>query len=543
LSPARIDGPAPDSHPTIGTAYVRAIDEFALSWHTVGDLLDRAAQSFPEGRALAWLTPDGLAAMTWREVHRHASVISAELAILNPNRGRVVLAADNSVEWVLAFYGCALAGMAIVPMSPWSSADEVHHICTRARVAVVLAAPHIGDDPVLTRLRRCTASITNTPMIRSISDWPPTLAGSPPNGLSDPDDEFLVQYTSGTTGLPKAASLSHRAVVGIATTYADAVGAQPGDTWLNPLPLHHVGGSVAGLLSCLSIPGTYVVLNRFTPEGLVQAVREARPTSVGTVPTMLIDLLSHPGVTDADFASVRTVIGGATDVDPGLIDVIEKRLGIRFLVAYGQSEAPCLAVSRESDDVEVRTRSLGRPLPGRDYYIADGSGAVAEVGTEGELCVRGPLTMTGYLRIDGSVDPDVDAAGWRRTGDLCVLGPNGVLIFRGRLRDVIIRGGANIYPAEIEHVLSRHEAVNEVAVFGVPDDRLGERVVAAVIAHRGAELSTSELAEKLEEFVLSRLSSQKRPAEWLVVGDFPRTSTGKIRKNVLRERYAAGTMV
>ncbi|MGV0791492.1 class I adenylate-forming enzyme family protein [Mycolicibacterium sp. XJ1819] len=184
------------------------------------------------------------------------------------------------------------------------------------------------------------------------------------------------------------------------------------------------------------------------------------------------------------------------------------------------------------------TRTLGRCLAGRDYVIRDRDGAVVPVGEVGELCVRGPLTMTGYLQPGGGIDEAVDTEGWRATGDLCAMDGNGVLTFRGRIREMIIRGGLNIYPAEVEQALSSLESVSESAVFGVSDARLGERVVAAVIPATDADIDITDLAA----VAAARLSPYKRPVEWIVASTLPRTSTGKVRKHLLREWYEAGTL-
>jgi fatty-acyl-CoA synthase len=320
--------------------------------------------------------------------------------------------------------------------------------------------------------------------------------------------------------------LSHRAALSSARVWADAIGLQAGETWLNPLPVHHIGGSVTGVLSTLSVAGTYVVVERFTTETALRVLRESRPRVVGLVPTMIIDLLAVPGVSPADFSSVRTVAGGASAVDPGLIEEMERRLGITFLVGYGQSEAPAMAASSSSDPMALRTRTLGHCLPGRDYYyICDRADRVVRTGVVGELCVRGPLIMSGYLQADGSVYHAVDDAGWLHTGDLCSMDDQGILTFRGRVREVVIHDGENIYPAEVEHVLMTHPSVAEAAVFGAPDDRLGERVIAAVLPRAGTRID----AEELDAFAHTQLSRPKRPAEWIPVATLPRTSTGKVR--------------
>ncbi|TAM65173.1 class I adenylate-forming enzyme family protein [Mycobacterium sp.] len=519
-----------------GRAYVAGVDGFTVTSETVGQALMRLADEAAERPAVMWTTDRGAAELTWLELCDRARRGAAILFELNPRRERVAIAALNSVEWIVAMFACAFAGMPIVPISASGSDDETRHQLDHARVGVVLAARSAGNYRVLDRMNALAASLERPLVVRDIADLGSTVLASPT--AVSPTDELLVQFTSGTTGRPKAASLSHRAALSCGAVFMRAVGCSEGDRFLNPLPLHHVGGSVTGLIAVLAIGGAYILVERFSPQAVLDALRQTRPSIAGLVPTMMIDLLALPDVTPADFASLRTVIGGAAAVDPALIAQMEHRLGITMIGSYGQSEAPAMTASSREDSPTVRTQTLGRCLAGRDFAIRDRAGAITALGEIGELCVRGPLTMSGYLRPEGGVDPAVDAEGWRPTGDLCSMDHNGVISFHGRIREVVIRGGLNVYPAEVEQAISTHESVSEVAVFGIADKRLGERVVAAVIPTGGGAVDVDQLTALAAE----RLSSYKRPAEWLVVTSLPRTSTGKVRKHLLREWYENGTL-
>lgn len=506
---------------------------------TVGDALARLAQKAPSDPALVWLTAGGTESMCWAQLYEQSCTAAAELLDMNPDRGRVALVATNSVAWIVAMFGCAIAGMPVVPIGPSVTDAEAAQLLSHARVALVLAVESPADSSVLERMKSVADSIGGKPSVCDITKITAmSQTRARPQVAIDSDSEFLLQFTSGTTGMPKAAVLSHRAAMGAARVYGEVFGLKHGDPYLNPLPLHHVGGSVSGIIVTLGYGGAYTVIERFSSDIALRAIREIKPALVGLVPTMLIDLLNKPGVTESDFASVRTVVGGATAVDPHLIDSLEGRLGVTFAVAYGQSEAPMLAASSPTDPVWSRTRTLGKCLPGRDYSILHSDGQIAETGATGELCVRGPLVMSGYLQADGTVDPARDQREWLHTGDLCTMDDGGVLTFRGRIRDVIIRGGENVYPAEVEQVLSSHDLVSEAAVFGVPDQRLGERVVAAVIPTSDTQFDVAAL----EAFAASQLSRFKRPTEWIVAASLPRTSTGKVRKHVLSVWYEDGTI-
>jgi fatty-acyl-CoA synthase len=519
-----------------GRAFVDRIAEHALSNESIGDALHRLSTDAGDTPAITWAAHDGPGRVTWSELCDQALRGAKTLLDINPRRGRVALAALNSVDWIVAMFASAVAGMPIVPVSASATKDELRYQLENADVAVVLAARSAGEHQVLASMTALADCLTNPPVVRDIA----TICSNEPTTAAtvSADSEFLVQYTSGTTGRPKAASLSHRAALNSALVFSRAWDGGGGDRFFNPLPLHHVGGSVTGAIAALAMGGTYVLLERFSPQLVLDSLRQTRPTIAGLVPTMMIDMLAMPGVSPADFASLRTVIGGASAIDPALIAHMEQRLGVTVIGSYGQSEAPAMTASSPSDPAQVRTQTLGRCLPGRALAIRDSEGVVAATGAVGELCVRGPLSMTGYLQSDGSIDAATDADGWRRTGDLCSMDDDGVITFHGRIREVIIRGGLNIYPAEVEQALSTHESVAEIAVFGTADSRLGERVVAAVIPAADATVELAELSALAGE----RLSSYKRPVDWLVVATLPRTSTGKVRKHQLREWYESGIL-
>jgi fatty-acyl-CoA synthase len=522
--------------PANGLAFVDRVGEHKAVVETVGAALARLANEAADRPAVMWSTGHDADGLTYQQLYGRAAGCAATLLELNPGRARVALAALNSVEWIVAMYACALTGMAVVPISASGTDEEARYQLEHAQVGMVLAAKAANEHRVLDGLAAVCAAFDRPVEVRDIADLDAGTAAVPvPVTVAD---EFLVQYTSGTTGRPKAASLSHSAVLNCGIAFSRVWGGGGQDRYLNPLPLHHVGGSVTGLVTALAMGGTYVLIERFSPEALLDALRHTRPTIAGMVPTMMIDLLAMPGVKPGDFASVRTIIGGATSVDPALVAEMEQRLGATIIGSYGQSEAPAMLASSPHDPLSVRMNTLGRTLEGRAVAIRDVDGRIAATDEVGELCVRGSLGMSGYLQADGSVDPAVDSAGWRRTGDLCSMDVAGIVTFRGRIREVIIRGGLNVYPAEVEQAVSTHESICEIAVFGVTDERLGERVVAAAIPSAGVPLGITGL----NELAAIRLSSYKRPAEWISVSTFPRTSTGKVRKHLLREWYESGTL-
>lgn len=506
-----------------GLSYLpRGAADTADAFGTVDRRFSEVVRRHPERVAISWLDGDAVREMTWAELFARADAVSAALRNRPLVHHRIGVLGRDRVPWIVAMYGAARAGCAIVPIPTGEAPEVLADRCAQGSIDLLVTTGDVAVDSTV-------AVGVEVVDVRSLE-----TAGRGAGEVIDPpgpEDDFLLQFTSGTTGSPKLAVLSHRAVLGSAQHYVVAAGGVDGSVLLNPLPLEHVGGIVGGVLSVLAVAGTYVAVGRFDPRATVDAIRALRPAIVGLVPTMVIDILAMDGVKPEDFASVAAVVGGATSVDPELIDSIEQRIDTRFLVAYGQSEAPCLTMSSADDTLHERTRTIGRPLPGRDYCVVEDGQPVPE-GIVGELCVRGPLTMTGYLDIAGRPVSVCDANGWMRTGDLCSI-RNGVITFHSRIRDVVIRGGENIYPAEIESVISGMPGVSEVVVFGAADDRLGERPVAAVRPTTGWTVTEADLTE----YAAIRLSRQKRPTEWFIVPDFPRTSTGKVRRLDLAAQF------
>ncbi|HNP56737.1 MAG TPA: class I adenylate-forming enzyme family protein [Gordonia sp. (in: high G+C Gram-positive bacteria)] len=512
--------------PERGRSYFRGTDAVpdSSAFETVGSRFAAVAAAHPDRTALVVAGESGdPTTMSWAELSSRAGAVAAGLTLHRSTRGRIGILGRDRAGWVCTAYGAALAGLAVVPMPSAEPDEALAGLCARSGVDLVVA---LADRPAV--------ELGATPVIgfdelAVTGDRPD--AGPPARGTRSADP-FLYQFTSGTTGAPKIAVLSHRAVLGAATAYVCGAGAADGAVVMNPLPLEHVGGSVAGMIGALTVAGTYASVSAITPAAIARVIRIAAPTVVGMVPTMLLDLLDSGATTPADFGSVASVVGGATSVDPALIDRVEEELGITFLVAYGQSEAPCATLSARADTTLQRTRTIGRPLPGRDCCIAV-DGEVVDEAQVGELFVRGPLGMDGYLADDGALAVVTDVRGWMATGDLCSM-QDGVITFHARSRDVVIRGGENLYPAEIEPVIAEHPAVREVTVFGLSDARLGETVAAAVLPVPGATIDTDEL----DAFAAERLARSKRPTRWFIVEDFPRTSTGKIRRADLVGRLA-----
>ncbi len=353
------------------------------------------------------------------------------------------------------------------------------------------------------------------------------------------DDPVQIQYTSGTTGFPKGAMLRHGGVVNNARLWADRVEIPDGAGWLMPMPLFHTGGCVMGVLGALDRRATLVLMPMFDPSLFLELIELERPWFAAAVPTMLIAVMDHPDAQRRDLSSWSSTVSGGSQVPEALVRRIEEALGVDFTIVYGQTEcSPVITNTFPSDSAEDKGLTVGPPLPHTEVRIVDPvSLETVPLGTSGELWARGYFTMLGYFDKPEETAETLLADGWVRTGDLATMDERGYCRIVGRLKDMIIRGGENLFPAEIEEVLYRHPAVAEVAVVGLPDERWGEVVAAFVRPSDPAALPT---VAELRAHLRAELSPQKTPTQWYAVDAYPLTGSGKIQKFALREAWERG---
>ena len=504
---------------------------------TVGDLLRDRAGAHAGRAALMW--PDGvrIRQMTWPQLleaaERAAGLILERISTGDP----VAVWSANSPDWVVLEYGAALAGTPLVPINTALADAEAAYQLRQSGARLLLVAEAYRGKPLRDRAVALAADLPALAGVLGMDAW--RAAGRPAPGTLPrpaPESPFLIQYTSGTTGTPKGAVLSHLACVnsgrfGIAKLHQG--GAH--EIYCSPLPLHHVGASVCAVLTAAAVGGTLALTPSFDATAVLRLAERTRATILGLVPTMMTDILACPELRVRDLSSLRVVCGGGSTVPPELIRRFEEGLGVQLAIAYGQSESPYATSTSLSDSDVIKAETLGRPCAHREVRIArTGTGRTAELGEHGELLIRSPLNMTGYHGLPE--ERAIDADGWLHTGDICSMDADGVLRIHGRGREVIIRGGENIYPREVEEALLAHPAIADVAVVGLPDDRLGETVAAVVRLVPGA---TGE-PEELESFARSRLAAFKTPRAWRFVERFPLTASGKIRRHVLRDDLLRG---
>ncbi|QTI70994.1 class I adenylate-forming enzyme family protein [Gordonia polyisoprenivorans] len=493
---------------------------------SVGDRLLAIAERCPEAPALLWDLDTEPASMTFAELARRARVLAGRLLEELTPGDRLVLWSGNNPEWVVAEFAAALAGVVLVPMNPALTDDEARYIVASSSARVVLAGPQWRGRDLITS----AAALQPDLIVHALAEWAAisddaTVPGTLP--AVSPDDDLLIQYTSGTTGTPKGAVLTHLVGTNVGPLSHRALGLTDDDVVCSPLPFHHVGGSLCTLLATILRGGTYVVLPGFDAEQTMRALQRGGVTFFGGVPTMMLALLELGGGTAPDLPSLRMTMIGGSVVSPSLIAMIEAAFAVEVANGYGQSEAPSSLQTVPGDSAVVKAETIGRANPYREVAILDPLRKPLPAGTVGELCIRGELIMRGYweqLR-DGRPTSAYDEHGWLHTGDLAAMDEDGVVTLHGRLRDVIIRGGENIYPAEVESVLATHPDITDVAVVAAPDERWGEVPIAFVRTTSGTINATA-----LEEFARTHLASFKVPRTWHRVSAFPLTASGKIQK-------------
>ena len=505
---------------------------------TVGGVLREAAERAAGTVALVEGTP-GPSRRRWDYADLLSASEGAARALLGrfaPGE-RVAVWAPNCPEWLLAEFGAALAGLTLVTVNPALRAREVAHVLGQSRAhGVVLAPAYRGTDlpEVLAQVR---GRLPRLREVISLADWDSFVrSGSPAEILPEvrPDDDAQIQYTSGTTGLPKGAVLRHRGITNNARFCAQILQADPGDVWVNPMPLFHTAGCVLFTLGPVQGRFTQVLAPGFDPGLVLHLIESERATTFAGAPTMLLAQLDHPDFPGRDLSRVRSAFAGGATVPPALVSRIESAVGVPLSIQYGQTEASCITQTRPGDSPADRAETLGRPHPQVEVQITDPvTSETLSTGVVGEILTRGYHVMRGYFGSPAATTEAVDTAGWLHTGDLGSMDERGYCRIEGRLKEMIIRGGENIYPREIEQLLRAHPAVTDVAVVGVPDDYWGEQAAAFVRPAPGNPVTQDELAS----YCRAHLAAHKTPRHWVFVDSFPLTPSGKVQKFILREQF------
>jgi fatty acid CoA ligase FadD9 len=530
-----------DSSSLLSTAQWTADDSFPIVELTIGGLLRDTAARAPDAIALVTGMSEAADRRRWTYAQLLGESERAARALLGrfAPGDRVAVWANNIPEWVFLELAAGIAGITLVTVNPILRPEELAYVLQQSRSDGIFYVPEFQGLRMAETLEEIEGELPAVREKVSFADWEAFCAsGSPTQPLPevDPGAAAQILYTSGTTGRPKGAVLHHRGVVNSARVYVDALGLEPGMVQVCGMPMFHIVGCGLTVLGTIAGVGTLVLMPFFDPGVLLRLVEEERGACFFGVPTMLLSCLEHPRLVDADVSSVRYIVAAGAPVLPALASRLEAAFDARLCIGFGQTETSgCVTLVLPDDDAEDRYNSIGRPVAQTDMKVIDpATGETVGPDVDGELCTRGYFVMMGYFDNPDATAAAIDADGWLHTGDLAAMDSRGYCRITGRLKDMIIRGGENIYPREIEQVLFEHEDVADVAVVGVPDATWGEQVVAFV---RPAEGRTAD-PDRLREYCHERLAPHKIPLYWLAVDEFPTTPSGKVQKFLLRERFA-----
>jgi len=524
----------------LSEAYWPADDSISVRDLTVGDLLREAAADAPDRTGLVAGAPGDDRRWTFGELLTEAERVAAALLARFEPGERVAVWAPNVPEWILLEYGAALAGVVLVTVNPAYQRKELEYVLSQSGASGIFLLPEYRGNAMRSTLEDVRSALPNLRDAIFFTEWDEFCASGRdvPLPTVAPGDPAQIQYTSGTTGFPKGALLHHRGLTNNATIFAHLAEIGSSDVYVNPMPMFHTAGCVMGALGTLAARATHVPILAFEPGFLLELIEREQGTFLLGVPTMLIATMEHPDLTKRDLSTLRGAVSGGSLVPAELVRQIESTLGVRFCIVYGTTEcSPLITQTRLGDTPEDKATTIGTAIPQCEVKIVDPvTGSTVAPGIVGELCTRSSMVMTGYYEMADATAAAIDADGWYHTGDLASMDTRGYCRIEGRLKDMIIRGGENIYPREIEEVLFAHPDVADVAIVGIPDEKWGEQVAAFVRLVGGAQPNEAALFG----YVRENLAPYKTPRHWRFVDDFPLTASGKIQKYVLRERFLAG---
>ena len=547
-------------------SYVAGSRQELLRFITIPTLLDEAVMN--HGSRDAVIFAKDREHLSWHDLKGRSDEVAAGLLALGIQRGdRVGIWAPNCVEWLLAQFGAARIGAILVNVNPAYRTSELEYALNKVQCRVLIMARALKSSDYVAMLKELAPEVNHHsghkrlqlarfPHLEQViligdGEKPAgmmafkkliNIAGpahqSRLNDISkslDPDDAINIQFTSGTTGAPKGATLTHFNIVNNARYTAEAMRLTEKDKLVIPVPLYHCFGMVIGVLSCTAVGATMVFPGAsFDAAETLKAIQQYRCTALHGVPTMFIAQLDHPEFRNFDVSSLRTgVMAGAPCPIETMRRVVSDMHMKEITIAYGMTEtSPISFQSGVDDPLEKRVSTVGRIQPHAEVKIIDEQGRIVPVGKQGELCTRGYLVMQGYWEDDERTSESIDQAGWMHSGDLATLDAEGYCNIVGRVKDMLIRGGENVYPREVEEFLFRHPKIRNASVFGVPDAKYGEEVCAWIVLKPGQSAS----AEEIQTHCQGQIALYKIPRIIRFVPELPLTATGKPQKIVMREK-------
>jgi fatty-acyl-CoA synthase len=525
-------------------SYASGTSSLPLLGETIGENLRRSVERHADCEAL--VVPHQGYRATYRQLWEQTSLVARGLIARGVRRGdRIGIWSPNRFEWVIIQYATARIGAILVNINPAYRTTELEYALGQSGVSLLMLARAFRQADYVRMLGEVKGACPELREALVIEDGWDSLLRDAGRTSDDElaavetslqfDDPINIQYTSGTTGFPKGATLSHHNILNNGFFVGETVKYTSEDRVCIPVPFYHCFGMVLGNLACTTHGACIVVPGEaFDPDTVLRITEQERCTALYGVPTMFIAELEHPGFDQHDLSRLRTGIMAGSPCPVEVMKRVQSRMNMREVtICYGMTEtSPVSTQSALDDPLEKRVGTVGRVHPHVEVKVVDPeTDRVVQRGESGELCTRGYSVMLGYWNNDAATDGAIDAAHWMHTGDLATMDAAGYVNIVGRIKDMIIRGGENIYPREVEEFLYAHPDISDVQVIGVPSERYGEAVMAWVKPRDGATLT----AESLEAFCRGRIATNKIPGYWKFVDAFPMTVTGKVQKYLMRE--------
>jgi len=531
---------------------------------TIGKLLEEKAKLHPEHPAVVY--SDRNLRWTYREFDDICRNVAKGFLRLGIDKGEKLAAwSTNTPEWLVTQFATGKMGAVLVTVNTNYRTAELEYLLRQSDTTTIILMDTLKDASYIDmiyeivpdlktsepgKLESSRLPFLNNVIVLGDKRYPGTFSWDDIVKLGEtvsdeelikrmnslaPDDVINMQYTSGTTGFPKGVMLTHNNIVNNGYNIAGRMKLTVADRLCIPVPFFHCFGCVLGTMACVSVGATMVPVQEFNPKRVLQTVQDEKCTGLHGVPTMFIAELNDPDFEKYDLSTLRTgIMAGSNCPIEAMKAVIEKMGAREITIAYGQTESsPVITQTRTDDTIELRVETVGKALPNVEVKIVEpGTAKEVERGVQGELCTRGYHVMKGYYKNLTATSEAIDAEGWLHTGDLAVMDENGYCKITGRLKDMIIRGGENIYPREIEEFLYSHPKILDVQIIGIPDQVYGEEIMAWIILKEG---ETAD-AEEIKEFCKGKISKHKIPRYIEFTDTYPMTASGKIQKFRLREK-------
>ena len=523
------------------TSHFPAQNDAEIRDITVGGLLREIAAENQYAVAMVDIADNGDCGQSWTyaELLAQAQRLAEALTSRFEAGEKVVVWAPNIPQWIFMEYACGLAGLVLVTANPSFQTSELKYVLEQSGAVALFMVNEFRGNPMSEIALKATSDNTALREIVNLENEDALYAiGERPTVLPNvqPDDAAQIQYTSGTTGFPKGAVLSHKNLVNNARLFCARKQVNLYSVWANFMPLFHTAGCATGTLGCLQAACKMLLIKRFDADVFARLIEEQGVTTCFAVPTMLFSLLDSLEKIPRDMSSLEVITTGGAPVPPDLVRRVRDRLGCHLLSAFGQTEhSPMICLNPVEATLEQIVETAGQPLPQTEVSIrSPEDNQVLPIGDVGEICARSYAVMIGYNDNLEATAAAIDSDGWLHTGDLGTMDTQGFVRVTGRVKDMIIRGGENHFPAEIEAVIVTHRDVSQVAVVGLPDEKWGEVIAAFILSDHPMELAD------LRNYCRKYLSAQKTPSVWVRVPGFPLTGSGKVQKFAIRDKFLAG---